>query len=115
MRPSTRISVRSSPMSRISRDLGKQSTLGLIYTDREIDGYFNRVGGIDGRFNLNPHWIASFQGVVSSTFNVADSRFNTTGGYQAGPAAEVIVQRQGIKLNYFADYTDRSDGFRTLS
>ena len=102
-------------IGRISRDLGKQSTLGLIYTDREIDGYFNRVGGIDGRFNLNPHWIASFQGVVSSTFNVADSRFNTTGGYQAGPAAEVIVQRQGIKLNYFADYTDRSDGFRTLS
>src|SRR5206468_11694921 len=26
-------------IGRISRDIGKQSTLGLIYTDREIDGY----------------------------------------------------------------------------
>jgi hypothetical protein len=102
-------------IGRISRDIGKQSSLGLIYTDRENDGYFNRVGGIDGRFTLDRHWTASFQGVVSSTFNVPNSTFLTTGAYQAGPAAEAIVQRQGLKFNYYADYTDRSNDFRTLT
>ncbi len=102
-------------IGRVSRDIGKQSTLGLIYVDRELDGYFNRVGGIDGRFKLNTHWVASFQGVVSSTLcsDITD-RICTLGTYLAGPAAEVLLQRDGRKLNYFMDYTDRSDGFRTL-
>src|SRR4029077_7033014 len=93
-------------VGRVSRDLGNQSSLGVMFTDREIDGYFNRVGGIDGRFKLNSNWVASFQGVISSTFNVVDSEFLTTGGYQAGPAAEVVLQRDGRKLNYLLDYTD---------
>ena len=102
-------------VGRVSRDIGKQSTLGLMYTDRELDRYFNRVGGIDGRFTLNSHWTATFQGVVSSTFNVVDSFFNTDGAYQAGNAVEATVQRQGLKFNYFADYSDRSNDFRTLT
>ncbi len=102
-------------IGRVSYDIGSQSYLGVTYTDREFDQYFNRVGGIDGRFTLNSHWIASFQGLESSTFWVPDSTFNTTGAYQAGPAAEVILQRQGRKLNYFLDYSDRSNDFRTLT
>jgi hypothetical protein len=102
-------------IARVSYDIGKQSYLGATYTDRQFDQYFNRVGGIDGRFTLNSHWIASFQGLESSTFWVPDTTFNTTGAYQAGPAAEVIVQRQGRKLNYFLDYSDRSNDFRTLT
>jgi len=102
-------------IARVSRDLGSQSTLGLIYADRELDGYFNRVGGIDGRFKLNSHWVATFQGLVSSTFNVEDSNFNTNGAYQAGPAAEVTLERDGRQLNFFMDYSDRSNDFRTLT
>jgi hypothetical protein len=93
-------------IARVSRDLGAQSSLGVIFTDREFDGSFNRVGGIDGRFNLNRNWAASLQGVVSSTRN-------PDGTYLAGPAAEVVVERQGRKLNYLLNYSDRSDGFRT--
>jgi hypothetical protein len=101
-------------VGRVSRDIGNQSTLGFIFTDREIGHYFNRVGGIDGRFRLNSNWIASFQGVVSSTL-CSDPLDDICrrGHYYAGPAAEFIVQREGRKLNYFMDYTDRSDGFRT--
>ena len=102
-------------IGRLTRDVGKQSFLGLLYTDREMDGYFNRVGGIDGRAAIGTHWTTSFQGVVSSTYNVPDDTFQTTGGYQAGPAAEVKVQRQGTKFNYFADYSDRANDFRTLT
>lgn len=103
-------------VGRISRDLGSQSSLGVMFTDREVGPYFNRVGGIDGRFKLNSNWIASFQGVVSSTL-CSDTRNNscTLGTYLAGPAAEVTLQRDGRKLNYFLDYADRSDGFRTFT
>ena len=103
-------------VGRVSRDLGKQSSLGVMFTDREEGRYFNRVGGIDGRFNLNSNWVAAFQGVVSSTL-CSDTRNDvcTFGTYLAGPAAEVTLQRDGRKLNYFLDYSDRSDGFRTLT
>jgi hypothetical protein len=103
-------------VGRVSRDLGNQSWLGVMFTDREEGPYFNRVGGIDGRFNLNSNWVAAFQGVVSSTL-CSDTRNDvcTLGTYLAGPAAEVTLQRDGRKLNYFMDYSDRSDGFRTFT
>ena len=103
-------------VGRVSRDLGNQSSLGVMFTDREEGPYFNRVGGIDGRFNLNSNWVAAFQAVVSSTL-CSDTRNDvcTLGTYLAGPAAEVTLQRDGRKLNYFMDYSDRSDGFRTFT
>ena len=102
-------------VGRVSRDIGKQSSIGLMYTDRELDRYFNRVGGIDGQIRINDHWTTSFQGVLSSTLNVVDSNFLTTGQYQAGQAAEVDVMREGRKFNYVMNYSDRSNDFRTLT
>jgi hypothetical protein len=102
-------------VGRVSRDIGKQSSIGVMYTDRELDRYFNRVGGIDGQIRINDHWTTSFQGVLSSTLNVVDSDFLTTGEYQAGQAAELILTREGRKFNYMMDYSDRSNDFRTLT
>ena len=105
-------------IGRVSRDIGSQSSIGLLYADREGGGFFNRVGSIDGRFKLNENWVTTVQGVVSATINPDDPNFNlfnTTGHYQAGSAGEVIVQRDGLKLNYFLDYSDRSPNFRTLT
>lgn len=34
-------------IGRYRRDIGKNSNIGLLYTGREADNYFNRVGGID--------------------------------------------------------------------
>src|SRR5581483_6485851 len=96
-------------IGRVSRDIGAQSSIGVMYTDRELDRYFNRVGGIDGLIRLNSNWTTTFQGVLSSTLNVPDSRFLTTGAYQAGQAAEVTLNRQGRKFNYVMDYSDRSN------
>lgn len=105
-------------IGRVSRDVGSQSSIGIMYADREVDGYFNRVGSIDGRFTLNRHWVASAQGAISATINPQDAlfnMFNTTGSYQAGTAAEALLQRIGRNFNYFLDYTDRSPNFRTLT
>jgi len=105
-------------VGRVSRDIGAQSTIGVLYADREVNGFFNRVGSIDGRFRINDHWVAGVQGAISATINPSDPIFNlfsTTGTYQAGSAAEVTLQRDGRKFNYFMDYADRSPNFRTLT
>ena len=93
---------------RVARDVLRDSTLGVIYTDREFDGTFNRVGGVDGRIRLSKDVITSFQAVESSTSN-------RDGTYQAGPAFEFALNKN--TRNTFADlhYSGRSDGFRTLS
>jgi hypothetical protein len=105
-------------IGRVSYDVGAQSSIGALFADKEVNGFFNRVGSIDGRFKLNQHWVASAQGVYSATLNPQDSffgQFGTTGRYQAGTAAELILRRDGRKLNYFFDYSDRSPNFRTLT
>jgi hypothetical protein len=95
-------------IGRVSYDLGSQSIIGATFTDRQFGQSYNRVGGIDGRFRLNSNWVTAFQGVVSSTLN-------TDGTYQAGPAAEVIAERQGLHFTYNLDYSGRSNGFVTQS
>lgn len=105
-------------IGRVSYDVGEQSSVGALYADKEVNGFFNRVGSVDGRFKLNEHWVATAQAAYSATINNADpffNQFNTTGAYQAGTAAELIVRREGRNLNYFFDYSDRSPNFRTLT
>jgi hypothetical protein len=105
-------------VGRVNSTIGSQSSIGVLYADREVNGFFNRVGSIDGRFRLNDHWALNAQGVFSWTINPADNtfnQFNTTGGYQFGNAEEVVAQRDGLNLHYFLDYSDRSPNFRTLT
>ncbi len=92
-------------VGRLTRDIGSQSMIGLLYTDREYEGTFNRVGGIDGRVKLNQNWVASFQGVVSST--------QTINGYLAGPSMNAEISRSGRHINYTFEYDDTAAGFVT--
>lgn len=93
-------------IGRISLDLGAQSTVGAMYTDREFEGSFNRVGGIDAQIHLNKHWFTTGQAVVSSTQEL-------DGSYLAGPAFHFDLQRQGRSLQYLGFYEGRSNGFVT--
>lgn len=93
-------------IGRLSRDIFRQSTLGVIYTDREFDSSFNRVGGIDTRIKFSNTWTGTFQGVVSSTRNL-------DGSYQAGPAYKADLVHSGLHLNYEGTYNDYSPGFVT--
>jgi len=91
---------------RISRDIFKQSSIGLLFTDREYQGAFNRVGGVDARFRIRNNWTAEFQGVASATRD-------SSGNYLAGPAYDASLNRRGRQLNYNLRYLDRASGFRT--
>ncbi|MGI9102002.1 MAG: DUF5916 domain-containing protein [Terriglobales bacterium] len=95
-------------IARVARDILRDSTLGVIYTDREFVGSWNRVGGVDGRIRLSKDVITSFQAVESSTRNL-------DGSYLAGPAFEYDLTKNAHSDYRNLHYTGRSDGFRTLS
>ena len=91
---------------RVNRDVGRQSTIGMIYTDREFAGTYNRVGGIDGHFKFTPNLTFDWQGVASGT--------TLPGGvHTAGPAYKAHLQRIGYKFYYNLNYEDLSPGFYT--
>ncbi len=93
---------------RASRDILKQSSIGVIYTDRRFEGSYNRVGGIDARLKLGANWSADLQAATSST-RLLD------GSTSAGPAYEASLTYSERKLFYRFEYTDRSPGFVTLA
>jgi hypothetical protein len=95
-------------IGRVKRDIFKQSAIGAMFTDREFDGSFNRVGGVDGLMRFSKTWTGSFQGVVSSTRGM-------DGSYQAGPAFSINTAKAGLHLNYGGGYSDYSPGFLTQS
>jgi hypothetical protein len=120
-------------VARLNRDIFKQSSVGVIYTDWECPttGEFNRLGGADTRLRFNDNWILEAQAVTSSShlqgLNV--SNLETTceynlfpfssgnfgnGSHYAGPADKVEVRRNGLHFNYIGSYQDVSPGFVTV-
>jgi hypothetical protein len=95
-------------IARVSRDLFRQSSVGLIYTDWELPGAgaFNRIGGVDTRLKFNANWTGMFQAVASSTRN-------QDGSYQAGPAYKAETSYTDTHLDYDTTYNDISPGFTT--
>ncbi len=103
-------------VGRISQDLGKGSNAGLIYTDEEFVGGFNRIGGADFTWRINNNWTMLGQSVESAT-KQSNSQSSATvfpPGYNAGPATDVQVQRNGHAFNLQDEYQDISRGFATL-
>ncbi|MGH9804948.1 MAG: DUF5916 domain-containing protein, partial [Candidatus Acidiferrales bacterium] len=93
-------------IARVNRDIFRESTLGVIFTHREFDESYNRLGGVDGRFKLSRNWVASFQGVTSWTRELA-------GDPLAGPAYDFEIFRSGRSFSYRFEYNDRGRDFRT--
>jgi hypothetical protein len=106
---------------RVNRDIGKESTLGFIYTDREqgtspvgqtlcIDTPCtvgsNRVGGFDTKIKINSKWTAQAQAVFSH------SKFND-GTHEGGPAYWAYVERSSRKLEFNSLYQDTAAHFAT--
>ena len=93
-------------IGRFTLDLGEQSNISLIYTDREFLGGWNRIGGIDGFWKIDPNWSASFRGVLSST-QVPGSP------YADGPLGQVHLFRQGRQFSTDFQYEDIAPGFQS--
>jgi len=94
-------------IARVSRDILDQSTVGAIYTDREFAGGYNRVGGIDGNFKLNPNWRLQGQAAMSGTIDPI------AGLNQGGLGYKLDLERTGRQLNVQSQYKDYSPGFET--
>ncbi len=75
---------------RLQRDVGAQSTLGMVYTDRVAGDDFNRVAAVDARLVLGDIHVVALQGGASAT------RTNGATGY--APIWEAILQRTGRRL-----------------
>jgi len=106
---------------RLNRELGKGSSVGFIYTDRELhtgansfctltecEVGFNRVGGFDTQIKINQNWQLNAQAVTSET------KFND-GSRVSGPAYQVYAERSSRKLEFNTMYRDISPGFSTES
>jgi hypothetical protein len=98
-------------VGRVSRDLGKGSSIGAIYTDCEFGQGWNRIGGVDFTARFNNHWTAQGQMVESSTKGTVDS--GTPPTYSAGPASNFQLQRSGHAFNLQSNFQDMSVGFQT--
>ena len=93
-------------IGRISEDLGKNSSVGAIYTDEEFQGSWNRIGGVDFTARLNEKWTLNGQSVASSTKGL-------DGSYAAGPASKLQIRRDGHSLSFQNTYRDYSGGFQS--
>jgi hypothetical protein len=91
---------------RLQREFGKQSSAGLLVTDREIGGRWNRVASLDSRLILNQNWTLSGQGMVSQT-RARDKRES------GGDAWNFDLHQQSRNYMYDLQYIDRSEGFHT--
>ena len=92
---------------RVSRDLGADSHVGLLYSGHRDSVDNNQVGGVDGRWRLTPNWVASAQVLTSNT------RGSATGS--VGTAGRVAVDASGHTFGYQFVVTDISPGFRAAS
>jgi hypothetical protein len=90
---------------RINRDLFREATAGVLFTDREYEGGHNRVASLDTRFKLNPNWIAMLQAAASSTLSIE-------GATRAGPAYSAELRREGRHFTQSTQYLDISPDFR---
>jgi uncharacterized protein DUF5916 len=92
---------------RVQRDIGSQSRLGLVYTDR-IDGRnYNRVAGADARL--------VFGGVYSALLQMAGSRTRTNGITNTSPLWSARFARNGRTFGLRYSITGIDEDFRARS
>lgn len=95
-------------VGRVAYEFGQQSTLGAIYTDREFNGDFNRVGGLDLKMRIGKNWVLFGRSVASSTLD------NTDGlGHRYGANSEVALNGNGRRFAEWLMYQDITPGFDT--
>jgi hypothetical protein len=93
-------------VARVQREFGKQSSAGLMITEREFAGAYNRVGAVDTRLKLNKNWNLSAQAMTSHSRESDGSR-------SGGAAYNVDLFHSSRSYFYDLQYVDRAENFRT--
>ena len=104
--------------ARLNRDIGKLSDVGLIYTDREYAGSFNRTGGFDYRARFGKGWTVTGQAVSSQTQNLSNSSpgEQECENYDLTCSGQAWLQRisySDLHWGLWLGYYDTASGFVT--
>lgn len=104
-------------VGRYRRDIGADSTIGVLYAGREGAGYHNRVGGFDGFFRLSGADELRVQYLRSDTqYPGAISRdFGQSADAFAGDAIRVAYNHASRNWLWSAGYDDFDPRFRADS
>ena len=89
---------------RLQREIGRDSTVGLLVTDREFAGSFARTFAIDNRWRLNRTWIATAQAVRSDTLALDGTRKTGGGVFAQIERKSRTVQYKGRYLGFTPDF-----------
>jgi hypothetical protein len=92
---------------RVQRDIGAQSRVGVVYTDKIDGSNYNRVAGADSRL--------VFGGVYSAQLQLAGSRTRTGGITQTAPLWAARVARNGRTFGARYSITGIDEEFRAQS
>jgi len=93
-------------VGRVNREFWKQSSVGLMYTHREFESSYNRVGSLDVRLKWGPKVLTLAQGVISQSRDLG-------GKTSRGHAVDAWTEYCGRHLCANTLFTDTSDGFET--
>lgn len=99
---------------RYRHDVGKGSTLGLLYTGRTNSDYHNHVTGLDGFFQFSKADSLNFQYLYSHTRysqEVADSFSQPTDAF-SGSGISANFNHNDRNLSYGLEYENLSANFR---
>lgn len=102
---------------RYRRDIGAGSTLGLLYTGRVGDEYYNHVAGVDGFLRLSRTDTLSFQYLHSET-DYSESvagEFNQKTDSFSGGALRTELYHNSRNLIFLVRYFDLDENFRADS
>lgn len=93
------------PIVRYKRTLSDDSYLGAIYTGRETENTFNRVGGIDGFIRINKSSSLDWNGIYSST------KLSSLGDVVKGSAASLRYTSDTRDLHYDFGFKSITENF----
>ena len=91
---------------RVQREFARQSSVGLMMTDREFGGGYNRVEALDARIKLNENWSVNGQAMSSQTRAL-------DGSTSGGDAYSFNLHEWSRTWGFDWVYTDRAEGFHT--
>jgi hypothetical protein len=99
---------------RYRRDVWTSSNVGVMITDREGNGYYNRVGDIDGNVRLTQKEIIRFQALGSVTrYPGATSReFAEPSSSFTGSGVDVLYSHDTKTWDWRAEYQQLGAGLR---
>ncbi len=91
---------------RIERELGRQSAVAVLGSNRTLGGAWNRVVSADTRLALSKTWVFTGQAIATTTRDSTGAGASGTGWY-------ANLLRDGRNLDYSATYLDLSPAFET--